>query len=164
MRQFLRLIKILSTFWRFGLIKIVRDSLKPGLVKTLLTVLSWLTPSSYSRGVSLRLALEALGPIFVKFGQVLSTRRDLLPEDVANELAKLQDQVPPFSEAKSVALIEASLGKKYQKFSAYLIRRQLLVPLLLRYILRFLREQQNILSGKVKKSLLKSYAPEFCQL
>ncbi len=75
-------------------------------------MLSWLTPSSYSRGVSLRLALEALGPIFVKFGQVLSTRRDLLPEDVANELAKLQDQVPPFSEAKSVALIEASLGKK----------------------------------------------------
>ena len=112
MRQFLRLIKILFTFWRFGLIKIVRDSLKPGLVKTLLTVLSWLTPSSYSRGKSLRLALEALGPIFVKFGQVLSTRRDLLPEDVADELAKLQDQVPPFSEAKSIALIEASLGKK----------------------------------------------------
>jgi ubiquinone biosynthesis protein len=64
--------------------------------------------------------LEALGPIFVKFGQVLSTRRDLLPEDVANELAKLQDQVPPFSEAKSVALIEASLGKKISEvFSSF---------------------------------------------
>ena len=112
MRQFLRLFKILFTFWRFGLVKIVRDSLKPGLVKTLLTIVSWLTPGSYSRGKSLRLALEALGPIFVKFGQVLSTRRDLLPEDVADELAKLQDQVPPFSEAKSIALIEASLGKK----------------------------------------------------
>lgn len=48
-----------------------------------------------ARGIRLRLALEKLGPIFVKFGQVLSTRRDLLPEDVANELAKLQDQVPP---------------------------------------------------------------------
>jgi ubiquinone biosynthesis protein len=64
--------------------------------------------------------LEALGPIFVKFGQVLSTRRDLLPEDVANELARLQDQVPPFSEAKSVALIEASLGKKISEvFSSF---------------------------------------------
>jgi ubiquinone biosynthesis protein len=53
-----------------------------------------------------------LGPIFVKFGQVLSTRRDLLPLDVADELAKLQDQVPPFSQAKSIELIELSLGKK----------------------------------------------------
>lgn len=50
-----------------------------------------------SRGIRLRLALEKLGPIFVKFGQMLSTRRDLLPEDVANELAKLQDQVPPIT-------------------------------------------------------------------
>ena len=51
------------------------------------------------RAVRLRLALEALGPIFVKFGQVLSTRRDLLPADIADELAKLQDQVPPFAPA-----------------------------------------------------------------
>ena len=49
-----------------------------------------------ARGERLRLALEALGPIFVKFGQMLSTRRDLLPQDIADELAKLQDQVPPF--------------------------------------------------------------------
>jgi len=53
-----------------------------------------------ARGARLRLALEKLGPIFVKFGQVLSTRRDLLPEDVANELAKLQDQVPPIEYAE----------------------------------------------------------------
>jgi ubiquinone biosynthesis protein len=53
-----------------------------------------------ARGIRLRLALEKLGPIFVKFGQVLSTRRDLLPEDVANELAKLQDQVPPIAYAE----------------------------------------------------------------
>ena len=58
----------------------------------------------------LREALENLGPIFVKFGQILSTRRDLLPEDYADELAKLQDQVPPFSSDLAVARIEASLG------------------------------------------------------
>lgn len=56
------------------------------------------------------MALEALGPIFVKFGQVLSTRRDLLPIDVANELAKLQDQVPPFPPQQVLAQVEAAYG------------------------------------------------------
>jgi ubiquinone biosynthesis protein len=65
---------------------------------------------SESRGARLRLALQDLGPVFVKFGQILSTRRDLLPEDIADELALLQDQVPPFEPAKAVALIEAQLG------------------------------------------------------
>jgi ubiquinone biosynthesis protein len=59
----------------------------------------------------LRLALEDLGPIFVKFGQLLSTRRDLLPEDLADELSLLQDQVPPFPAAEARAIIERSLGK-----------------------------------------------------
>jgi ubiquinone biosynthesis protein len=63
------------------------------------------------RGVRLRLALEKLGPIFVKFGQVLSTRRDLLPEDVANELAKLQDQVPPFEYAEIEKTITEAFGQ-----------------------------------------------------
>src|SRR6202043_100133 len=66
--------------------------------------------SDRPRAERLREALETLGPIFVKFGQVLSTRRDLLPLDIADELAKLQDQVPPFDVAQSVALIEQSLG------------------------------------------------------
>lgn len=64
-----------------------------------------------SRGERLRRALEELGPIFVKFGQLLSTRRDLLPDDIADELAKLQDQVPPFPSAQAIALIETALGK-----------------------------------------------------
>jgi ubiquinone biosynthesis protein len=63
------------------------------------------------RGQRLREALETLGPIFVKFGQVLSTRRDLLPLDIADELAKLQDQVPPFPSELAVLEIERSLGK-----------------------------------------------------
>ncbi|MEN8174487.1 MAG: ubiquinone biosynthesis regulatory protein kinase UbiB [Pseudomonadota bacterium] len=61
-------------------------------------------------GVRIRRTLEDLGPIFVKFGQILSTRRDLLPDDVADELAKLQDQVPPFPGAQARAMIEKSLG------------------------------------------------------
>ncbi len=63
------------------------------------------------RAVRLRRALETLGPIFVKFGQVLSTRRDLLPLDIADELAKLQDRVPPFDPALARAEIERGLGK-----------------------------------------------------
>ena len=101
MRQLFRLLKIIYTFWRFGLIRIAGSSLRPGLIKSLVMVFGWLSPFGLTRGQSLRMALEALGPIFVKFGQVLSTRRDLLPVDVADELAKLQDQVPPFSQTKS---------------------------------------------------------------
>ena len=71
-----------------------------------------------TRAVRLRLALEALGPIFVKFGQVLSTRRDLLPTDIADELAKLQDQVPPFASELAVAEIESSLGLPLDKVFA----------------------------------------------
>ena len=67
------------------------------------------------RAVRLRLAIEQLGPIFVKFGQMLSTRRDLIPIDIANELAKLQDQVPPFNYTKVHALIEKSYGKPINK-------------------------------------------------
>ena len=63
------------------------------------------------RAVRLRHALEALGPIFVKFGQVLSTRRDLLAADIADELAKLQDQVPPFPAELAVAEIERGFGR-----------------------------------------------------
>ena len=71
-----------------------------------------------SRGARLRLALEELGPIFIKFGQLLSTRRDLLPTDIADELARLQDQVPPFDPAQSQALIESQLGAKVSEVFA----------------------------------------------
>ena len=64
-----------------------------------------------TRGERLRLALEELGPIFVKFGQALSTRRDLLPVDIADELAKLQDRVPPFPGDIAIAMIEKTFGR-----------------------------------------------------
>src|SRR5277367_3259415 len=71
-----------------------------------------------TRGERLRLALEELGPIFVKFGQALSTRRDLLPADVADELAKLQDRVPPFPGDIAVAAIEKTFEKPLQEIFA----------------------------------------------
>jgi ubiquinone biosynthesis protein len=70
----------------------------------------WTLKKKLARGMRLRLALEALGPIFIKAGQVLSTRRDLLPDDIAEELAKLQDRVPPFSGRQAQEIIELSLG------------------------------------------------------
>jgi ubiquinone biosynthesis protein len=120
-RRIARLCFIFFTAWRYGLLPLLRDLLKPGIRRSFLTVLCWMSPGSHlPRGERIRLTLEALGPIFVKFGQVLSTRRDLLADDIADELAKLQDQVPPFSEVKAMALIEASLGKKISEvFSSF---------------------------------------------
>lgn len=70
----------------------------------------WFQKKRPPTGESIRLALEELGPIFVKFGQLLSIRRDLLPDDIADELAKLQDKVPPFSGKQAKRIIEKSLG------------------------------------------------------
>ena len=70
----------------------------------------WLKPQSESRGVRIRRALEDLGPIYVKFGQALSTRKDLLPDDIADELVKLQDRVPPFANEIARNIIEKELG------------------------------------------------------
>jgi ubiquinone biosynthesis protein len=74
--------------------------------------------ASLSRGARLRLALQALGPIYVKAGQVLSTRRDLLPADIADELALLQDQVAPFPGEQAVATVERALGRPVSELYA----------------------------------------------
>jgi ubiquinone biosynthesis protein len=71
----------------------------------------WFRRDMPPRGERIRRSLEELGPIFVKFGQMLSTRRDLLPDDIAQELAKLQDRVPPFPGDQARAIVEKSLSK-----------------------------------------------------
>jgi len=78
----------------------------------LLSPTRWLSKETRElpRGVRIRLALEELGPVFVKLGQMLSTRRDLLPDDIGDQLALLQDQVPPFSDTLARETIEAALG------------------------------------------------------
>ena len=83
-----------------------------------LSPLRLLPKPSAPRGVRIREALQELGPIFIKFGQMLSTRRDLLPPDVADELAKLQDKVPPFCQLEAVSIIESSLGRSVQELFA----------------------------------------------
>jgi ubiquinone biosynthesis protein len=105
----LRLAKIFWIALRFGLdeFALAPDSGAARVVRALL----FFRTLSEPRAVRLRRALEALGPIFVKFGQVLSTRRDLLPADLADELAKLQDQVPPFPGEIAIAEVERALGR-----------------------------------------------------
>ena len=108
--RLLRLLRIAMVVWRYRLDEIVVSSLKN---PTLVRLVRWTTFGAprETRGVRLRRALEDLGPIFVKFGQVLSTRRDLLPTDVADELAKLQDRVPPFPSDIARREIERGLGR-----------------------------------------------------
>ena len=114
MGQFFRLIYIGLTVLRFGLDEVALSRFRQGWVRALVRVVTIGRRARLDapRGARLRMALEKLGPIFVKFGQVLSTRRDLLPLDVADELAKLQDQVPPFPGVQAVALVEKAFGKK----------------------------------------------------
>jgi len=109
--RFFRLLKILFISSRYGLDEMVLAHDPNGRLARLARLVGFWRRYQQPPAVRLRLALEALGPIFVKFGQVLSTRRDLLAPDFADELAKLQDQVPPFPSAVAVAEIEAAFGK-----------------------------------------------------
>jgi ubiquinone biosynthesis protein len=112
-RVLVRLLQIQRALVRHGLDDFVRAThlYRPFRFLVYLSPWTWFQRSiSGTRGERLRLALEELGPIFVKFGQALSTRRDLLPSDIADELAKLQDRVPPFDSAMAIASIEKAFG------------------------------------------------------
>jgi ubiquinone biosynthesis protein len=114
LRVLVRLVAIHRALTRHGLIEFTRGTSVHGRLRLLGMVLPWLWFSGSprgGRGERLRLALEELGPVFVKFGQAISTRRDLLPPDLADELVKLQDRVPPFDGAVATRLIEEALGR-----------------------------------------------------
>lgn len=106
-----RLIKIIFVVLRFGLDEFLLAHERVRWLRVPLNILLFFRSTQRPRAVRLRLALEDLGPIFVKFGQMLSTRRDLMPTDIADELAKLQDQVPPFPSAQATAILEANYGR-----------------------------------------------------
>lgn len=102
---------IVWTVLRFGLDELVLSSFEKPWIRLLTRIVSIGRNLQAPRGERLRQALERLGPIFVKFGQVMSTRRDLLPPDIADELAHLQDRVPPFDSGVAVAIIEKAFGR-----------------------------------------------------
>jgi ubiquinone biosynthesis protein len=97
---------------RYGLDELVLSSFQKPWIKIIARIVSLGRNLRAPRGQRLREALERLGPIFVKFGQVMSTRRDLMPTDIADELALLQDRVPPFESSVAIATIERAFGRK----------------------------------------------------
>ena len=112
MTRLFRGVYIVWVAFRYGLDELVLTSFQKPWLRVLARLMSVGRRLDAPRGQRIREALERLGPIFVKFGQVLSTRRDLLPLDIADELARLQDQVPPFSSDVAIASIERAFGKK----------------------------------------------------
>lgn len=123
--QFIRLIQINFVLFRYGFNRSIIGIESPSF-----RLLSYLNPWSFtqkdkSRGEFFRTMLEELGPIFVKFGQLLSTRRDLLSDDIAEELEKLQDRVPPFPSKIAKAMIEKSFGKSIEDCFAIFDERPL---------------------------------------
>ena len=119
MRLF-RLLKIVIVVLRFGLDEFLFAHRSMRWLRIPLNILLFARNTRTPRAERLRRALEKLGPIFVKFGQVLSTRRDLMPPDIADELARLQDQVPPFPSSQAVALLEEVYKKPlHEVFSTF---------------------------------------------
>ena len=108
---FFRLLKILRVFARYRLDKLLTGPL-PLSVRAALLLFKFFPQSKLSRGECLRRACEDLGPIFVKFGQLLSTRPDLVPADIVQELNHLQDNVAPFANEEFLRIVETTLGAK----------------------------------------------------
>ena len=114
-----RLYQIVKTFLNYGLDELLPKEKTPFVAKLARHSLFWIRNKHKDKPVELRfrLAIESLGPVFIKFGQMLSTRRDLLPKEMANELAHLQDRVEPFDGEQAKALIIAAIGE--EKFAQY---------------------------------------------
>ena len=123
--RILRLLKILRVSLRFGLDEFLLGHERVRVLRTAVSTLLFWRDLTAPRAERLRHALEALGPIFVKFGQVLSTRRDLIPPDIAEELARLQDQVPPFPGTD----VERILAAAYDKPLAQVFSRFEMTPI-----------------------------------
>ncbi|MCG8610550.1 MAG: 2-polyprenylphenol 6-hydroxylase, partial [Pseudomonadales bacterium] len=113
MTKIQRLIKIFWVIGKYRLDEFIPHQHLPAYLKILLLLTPWhfFPKPELSEGARLRKAMEDLGPIFVKFGQLLSTRRDLFPDDIADELKNLQDRVPPFCSDQATRIVEAGLKK-----------------------------------------------------
>ena len=119
LRQFLRIWHIGVILKRYRLDELFSTARLPAPIRWLRVFIpTGKDVSGLPRGERLRMALQDLGPVYVKFGQILSTRRDLLPQDIADELALLQDQVPPFPGDQARDIIEDALGKPVSEIFA----------------------------------------------
>ncbi|WP_298623816.1 ubiquinone biosynthesis regulatory protein kinase UbiB [uncultured Legionella sp.] len=121
-KQVIRLIHINYVLARNGLDNVVVSLrlFSPLRFMVYLNPWNWFRKEQLNRGQALRKTLEELGPIFIKFGQALSTRPDILPDDIAKELSKLQDKVPPFASDKAIAMIERVYGiSPYDLFAQF---------------------------------------------
>jgi ubiquinone biosynthesis protein len=121
--RILRLLKIIITLHRYGLYQILRHYHKTSIVATIIETTLFFIPRKYldkTLPQRTKLAFESLGPVFVKFGQILSTRQDLIPYEYVIELSKLQNQVKPFASDIAVNIVEKSLkGKLDDIFSSF---------------------------------------------
>ena len=115
MRHLARLVVICVTVLRYGFDELALSSFRQPWVRLLVRVITIGRSLDRPRGERLRMGLERLGPIFVKFGQVMSTRRDMIPGDIADELARLQDRVPPFPAEVARAIVERAFGKPLEE-------------------------------------------------
>lgn len=111
MSRITRLGTIVKVITRYRLDALIDTEKLPLSARLLLKMAKVLPKPKDPRGVRLRKALEDLGPIFIKFGQLLSTRPDLVPADICKELNQLQDNVPPFDPVEFITIVEAALGK-----------------------------------------------------
>jgi ubiquinone biosynthesis protein len=118
LRQFVRLFHVSATLARYGLEDLVSATHLFRPMRWFRALLPGKDVADQPRGARLRLALQELGPVYVKFGQIISTRRDLLPRDIADELSQLQDRVPPFSGTEAQAIVEKALGKPVSELFA----------------------------------------------
>lgn len=124
MSRLRRLFRIVWMFCRYRLDIFLPSAELPPVLKVIFFLAPWhlFSQPKLNRGDRLRIALEQLGPVFVKFGQILSTRRDLLPDDMADSLKMLQDKVPPFPSDSAREIIERALGapvtELFAEFSA----------------------------------------------
>lgn len=113
-----RLLRICFVGWKYNLDELLLERMRNPYASSFLKLTRFGRKPTKDRGVRLREALEELGPIFIKFGQVLSTRRDIVPADIADELQLLQDRVPPFPSREAVSIVETSFGKPVSELFA----------------------------------------------
>lgn len=125
MSTLIRFLKILHTIGRYRLDKLFDDVAIPKKFSFVFLLFALYPTPKLDRGPRLRAALEDLGPIFVKFGQILSTRPDLVPHDITCELDQLQDNVAPFDNDTFRLIVEAALGDKVENIFAHFERTPL---------------------------------------